>query len=130
MPQENLAIRITRVFSLFTGGAALIALIFGIFRFIQTSQANTVAIETFSERLIGLELAIAKQDSAFALLTESMCTQRDDIISITEALQNTQRSYTRHLMRDNTLTKEEFYRYMEGLDVQKKGLTQYKNNGP
>jgi hypothetical protein len=114
------AIPFGKIFGYFSGGIAVIGFLFGVFRFIESANRNTDAVRQQTERIETLTRAVVRQDTSLQNFREEFLVLKEDISGIRGSLQNTQKSYTRYLLRDNTLTKEEFYEYMEGLEVKKK----------
>jgi len=113
-------IQFGKLFGFFSGGLAVVGFLFGVFRFIETSNRNTEAVKQQTERIESLTRAVIRQDTSITNLRDQFLVLKGDIFDLGGSLKSTQKSYTRYLLRDNTLTKQEFYEYMEGMDVKKK----------
>ncbi len=110
---------LAQIFGMITGGAAVLGLLFGIFRFINSANSTTEAVKEQTRRIENLYQVVTSQDTVISRISHDVKDLKSDFNSMEEGLKSTQKSYSRYLLRDNTLTKEEFYQYMEGLDVKK-----------
>jgi hypothetical protein len=111
-----------KIFSFITGGAAVIGVLFGIFKFIDSANRTTKAVTEQTEKIELLREAVTRQDTTIENLRNGILVITGEVNALSGSLTNTQKSYTRYLLRDNTLTKEEFYEYMRGIEVKKKAI--------
>lgn len=112
------ALNISKIASYITGTFAALGILWGVFKFVNTVNENNCAVEEITVKIDSLYSKIDDISVQGHRLTRSISDLQSDIIDLKIALNNTQKSYSRYLMRDNTLTKEEFYKYMEGLTIE------------
>jgi len=112
-------ITITKITSTITGIVAVVGIMWGIFRFIDTanhtadqSRALSEKIDSLADKLDG----VAMQGFRLARMLQEID------IKIAEQETNNEkyhRSYIQYV-RNNTKTAEELFKYLEGLDLEKK----------
>jgi len=111
------ALNISKIASYITGTAAAIGVLWGVFNFIHTTNDNNSAIQQVIVKVDSLSHKLDGVSMQGYRLGRSIQNLQLDVVGVNTALDKTQKSYARYLMRDNTLTKEEFYKYMDGLTV-------------
>ena len=114
---------ISKITSYITGTFAALGILWGVFRFVNTTNENNCAVEEMSVKIDSLYRRFDGVATHSYRLGRSIHDLQLDIVQLSEALNNTQKSYARYLMRDNTLTKAEFYEYMNGLTIEKEKVS-------
>jgi hypothetical protein len=112
-------IAISKIASYITGTFAALGILWGVFNFVNTTNENNCAVSEMSIKIDSLYNKLDGVAIHSYRLGRSIGELQIDIVQLSESLDKTQKSYARYLMRDNTLTKEEFYKYMDGLTVEK-----------
>ena len=112
-------IAISKIASYITGTFAALGILWGVFNFVNTTNENNCAVSEMSIKIDSLYQRFDGVATHSYRLGRSIGELQLDIVKLSESLDKTQKSYARYLMRDNTLTKEEFYKYMDGLTVEK-----------
>lgn len=110
---------ISKIASYITGTFAALGILWGVFRFVNTTNENNCAVDEMSVKIDSLYQRFDGVASHSYRIGKSIGELQLEIVGLTQSLDKTQKSYARYLMRDNTLTKEEFYEYMNGLTVEK-----------
>jgi hypothetical protein len=110
---------ISKIASYITGTFAALGILWGVFRFVDTTNENNCAVDEMSVKIDSLYPRFDGVASHSYRIGKSIGELQLEIVGLTQSLDKTQKSYARYLMRDNTLTKEEFYEYMNGLTVEK-----------
>lgn len=114
---------ISKVASYITGTFAALGILWGVFKFVNTTNENNCAVVEISSKIDSLYKRFDSVSMNSYRLGRSIYDLQIDIVQLSEALDNTQKSYARYLMRDNTLTKAEFYEYMNGLTIEKEKVS-------
>jgi len=112
-------IAISKIASYITGTFAALGILWGVFRFVNTTNENNCAVQDMSVKIDSLFQKFDGVATHSYRLGKGIDKLQLDIVKLSESLDKTQKSYARYLMRDNTLTKEEFYKYMDGITVEK-----------
>jgi hypothetical protein len=112
-------IAISKIASYITGTFAALGILWGVFRFVNTTNENNCAVQDMSVKIDSLYQRFDGVASQAYRLGFSIQELQLEMIELTGSLDKTQKSYARYLMRDNSLTKEEFYKYMDGLTIEK-----------
>ena len=111
-------LNISKIASYITGTFAALGILWGVFKFVNTVNENNCAVDELSVKIDSLYNRFDGVATHSYRIGRSIGDLQLDIVQLTQALDKTQKSYARYLMRDNTLTKEEFYEYMEGVTVE------------
>ena len=112
-------LNISNIASCITGAFAALVVLFGAFKFIDSTNDTITLSKQMVLKVDSIYKAFDNVQSQSYRVNQSIQDLQLDIVSLTRSLDNTQKSYGRYLMRDNSLTKEEFYQYMDGLTVEK-----------
>lgn len=96
-----------------TNITAIFLLSKGLFGFISRTEADSDKLKNVIEKLDSIEERISKVSESVVSLGESIESNRN-------VYESFRRSYTNYLLNDERLTKDEFYRYMEGIPLEKK----------
>ena len=110
---------ISKITGLITGMAASIVILWGVFKFVNTTNENNELVKEFTLKQDSLYGKLDAVEMQGYRLVRELTRIRSDILDLSQSLDKTQKSYTRYLMRDNTLTTQEFYEYMNGLTTEK-----------
>lgn len=110
---------ISKITSYITGTFAALGILWGVFRFVNTTNENNCAVSEMSVKIDSLYQRFDGVASHSYRLGKSIQELQLEMVELTGSLDKTQKSYARYLMRDNSLTKEEFYKYMDGLTIEK-----------
>jgi len=113
------ALNISKIASYITGTAAAIGVFWGVFKFVNTTNQNNCAVQEMSIKIDSLYSKVNNTYAQSDRLNRSLQELQLDIVGLDMSLDRTQKSYAKYLMHDKTLTKEEFYQYMDGLTVEK-----------
>jgi len=113
------ALNISKIVSYITGTAAAIGVFWGVFKFVNTTNQNNCAVQEMSIKIDSLYSKVNNTYAQSDRLNRSLQELQLDIVGLDMSLDRTQKSYAKYLMHDKTLTKEEFYQYMDGLTVEK-----------
>ena len=113
------ALNISKIASYITGTAAAIGVLWGVFKFVNTTNQNNCAVQEMSIKIDSLYSKVNNTYAQSDRLNRSLQELQLDIVGLDMSLDRTQKSYAKYLMHDKTLTKEEFYQYMDGLTVEK-----------
>jgi len=112
-------ISITKITGTITGIVAVVGIMWGVFRFVDTanrtaqqSQKLSTKIDSLSQKIDG----VAMQGYRLARMIQEMNVQ---FAEQCEKDAKYQRSYIEYV-RNNTKTAEELFKYLEGLDLEKK----------
>lgn len=108
-------VEISKIFAFIMGGAAVIGLLFGGFRFIQAQQTNTESLKTITQEIVTVNSNIVAIKKAQYSTDSTLLDLRAEASAQNTSLQSLRRTFTNYLLHDNTLTKEEFYEYMNEL---------------
>lgn len=108
-------IEISKIFAFIMSGAAVIGLLFGVFKFVEGIQANTVALEDITRKVTTVDNNVKLVQKAQYTTDSTLLDLIDETTTQNESLQSLRRTFTNYLLHDNTLTKEEFYQYMSDL---------------
>ena len=111
-------LNISKIASYITGTAAAIGVLWGIFRFVETTKKSNNAIQEITVKVDSLYRRFDNVSTNSYRLDKSINELQIDIVNLRGAIDRTQKSYARYLIHDNTLTKEEFYKYMDGLTIE------------
>ena len=112
-------LNISKIASYITGTAAAIGVLWGVFKFVNTTNQNNCAVQEMSIKIDSLYSKVNNTYAQSDRLNRSLQELQLDIVGLDMSLDRTQKSYAKYLMHDKTLTKEEFYQYMDGLTVEK-----------
>ena len=112
-------LNISKIASYITGTAAAIGVFWGVFKFVNTTNQNNCAVQEMSIKIDSLYSKVNNTYAQSDRLNRSLQELQLDIVGLDMSLDRTQKSYAKYLMHDKTLTKEEFYQYMDGLTVEK-----------
>jgi hypothetical protein len=101
---------------------SVLGAVWGAFAVYDNWKDNNVVLQTNVNTIIQAQTKAARTDSLLLKQNADMQEQLNTIQGTTEALES---SYVKRLSNDKTLTKQDFLKYMEGLnfDVKKNSLT-------
>lgn len=112
-------LNISKIASYITGTFAALGILWGAFNFIHTTNESNDAVKKVLNKVDSLSLCVKNLAVHNYRLGTELYDLQIDIAGLSGSLDKTQKSYARYLLHDNTLTKEEFYQYMDGLTVEK-----------
>jgi len=112
-------LNISKITSCITGVFAALVVLWGAFKFIDSTNDTIALSKQMVLKVDSLYDAFDSVQSQSYRVNKSIQDLQLDIVSLTQSLDKTQKSYGRYLMHDEALTKEEFHEYMNGLTVEK-----------
>jgi len=106
-------INLQKIATYITGVGAAGAMLYGIFKFINSVESNTDAVKQMNNKIDNIDEKVERIDSTL----QQVCTQVNDL---TCAIDYTQIIFADHLTHDKSLTRVDFYKYMQALELKKK----------
>jgi uncharacterized protein YoxC len=104
---------IQKIATYITGVGAAGAMLYGIFKFINSVETNTDAVRKMNDKIDDIDEKVERIDSTLQQV-------QSQVFDLTCAVDNIRITFADHLTYDKTLTKADFLRYMQALDVKKK----------